>query len=144
MSSYKGTQGEQIFSDIMSRQGYVVENVVDDPIYQRQDIDFIITSPTTHQTKTFEVKYDYCVNKTGNLYLEIINAHSEGGCGWWEFCKADYLAYGDAHSRTFYIFSLLELRERVETLPKRYGQCKQDSVGLLVPLSAVKDLYKTL
>ena len=144
MSSYKGTQGEQIFSDIMSRQGYVVENVVDNPIYQRQDIDFIITSPATNLTKTFEVKYDYCVNKTGNLYLELVNTHSEGGCGWWEFCKADYLAYGDAHSRQFYIFSLLELRERVETLPKRYGQCGQDSIGLLVPLRQVQDLYKTL
>jgi hypothetical protein len=50
------------------------------------DIDFIVTSPTTGETKTFEVKWDSRINKTGNLFLEIMSKYSKGCKGWFEFC----------------------------------------------------------
>jgi hypothetical protein len=65
------------------------------------------------------VKWDSRINKTGNLYLELTSIYSEGGYGWFEFCKADYIAYGDAVSGTFYIIPLLELKDRVKQMPKR-------------------------
>jgi hypothetical protein len=72
--------------------------------------DLLITSPTTGITKTVEVKYDYRIHETNNLYLEIINMNSIGGCGWYDFTKADYVAYGDAINKKFYIYSMDALR----------------------------------
>lgn len=69
----------------MSARGYSVEDVSNNPDYWHKDIDFIITSPTG-AVKTFEVKWDGCINRTGNLYLELTNIHSRGGKGWFNFC----------------------------------------------------------
>ena len=91
-----GKQGESLFKQIMVGRGYTVRDVSNNPEYWYKDIDFIITSPTTGQTKTFEVKWDSRINHTGNLYLELSNIHSQGGKGWFKFCQADMLVYGDA------------------------------------------------
>lgn len=103
----------------MESRDYIVEDVSGNKEYWDIDVDFIITSPTSGLTKTFEIKFDSKINKTGNLYLEIANIHSKGGKGWFEFCQADYLAYGDAANGIFYIIPLLELREIVKKLHPR-------------------------
>lgn len=141
-----GKYGEQLFSQLMKEQGYEVEDVSGNPEYWPLDIDFVIKSPTSGLTKTFEVKFDGRINKTGNLYLELTNIHSKqwNGGGWFEHCEADYLAYGDAVSRTYYIIPLLELKKRVDQLPNRYAKCGYDSTGLLVSLDDIKDLIKIL
>lgn len=139
-----GRQGEQMFQQIMKDRGYAVEDVSGNQEYWDKDIDFIITSSTSGQVKTFEVKWDSRINKTGNLYLEIANIHSKGSRGWFEFCQADYLAYGDAANGTFYIISLLELREKVKRLPKRQANCGYDSIGLLVSLKDITDITEIL
>ena len=139
-----GKQGEKLFQQQMQNKGYKVEDVSNNSDYWNKDIDFIVTSPTTGAVKTFEVKWDSKLNKTGNLYLELVNVNSKGGCGWFEFCQADYLAYGDATTQTFYIIPLLELREKVQHMPKRLAQCGNDSIGQLVALSSLKNIYKTL
>lgn len=104
-----GKYGERLFRNTMEQLGYKVEDTTNNPEYYEKDIDFIITSPFSGKVKTFEVKWDDCINRTGNLYLEVENINSKGGRGWYEFCKADFLAYGDSRSRTFYIIPLLEL-----------------------------------
>lgn len=139
-----GKQGENLFKQIMESRNYKVEDVSGNEEYWNKDIDFIVTSSTTGTIKTFEVKWDSKINKTGNLYLEIANIHSKGGKGWFEFCQADYVAYGDALNGTFYIISLLELRERVKRLPKRQVNCGTDSIGLLVSLKDIDDIVEVL
>lgn len=139
-----GKQGELLFQQIMEQKGYKVVDVSGNPQYWDKDIDFIVTSPTSGEVKTFEVKWDYRINKTGNLYLEVANSHSKDAQGWYNFCEADFVAYGDAHSRTFYIFPLLELKEKVNKLHKNYGQCGKDSIGLLICLKDVEDIYSIL
>ena len=99
------------------------------PDYWYRDIDFIITSPFSGETKTFEVKFDSCISRTGNLYLELTNIHSKGGKGWFNFCEADYIAYGDAQNRIFYIIPLLELKKRAKEIPFRRRSCGSDSTG---------------
>jgi hypothetical protein len=94
----------------MREKGYIVYDASLDPHYWDKDIDFVITSPTSGLTKGFEVKWDTKINKTRNLYLELTNVHSKGGRGWFEFCEADYIAYGDAIAQTFYVIPLLELK----------------------------------
>lgn len=139
-----GKQGEQLFRQKMLNGNYTVEDVSNNPDYWDKDIDFIVTSSTTGLTKTFEVKWDSRINKTGNLYLELVNIHSKGTKGWFNFCQADYLAYGDAVTQIFYVISLEELRERVKKLPKRTAQCGNDSIGQLISLKDISDLIKIL
>lgn len=128
----------------MEARGYDVVDVSANPEYWYKDIDFIITSPTSGETKTFEVKWDSKINTTGNLYLERTSINSKGGKGWFEFCQADYLAYGDAVSGQFYIIPLLELRERADTIPYRHAQCGYESTGQLVSLKSIEDMIYLL
>lgn len=142
--SNNGKLGENLFKQIMIDRGYAVQDVSSNSLYWEKDIDFIVTSPTSGLTKSFEIKWDSRINKTGNLYLELSNIHSKGGKGWFEFCEADCLAYGDATTRLFYIIYLSELRDRVNCLPQRYAHCGYDSTGLLVSLSDIADITHVL
>ena len=139
-----GRIGEQLFQQQMESKGYVVQDVSANEQYFGKDIDFIVTSPTSGLTKTFEIKFDTRINRTGNLYLEFVNKNSENCRGWFEFCKADYLAYGNAATNTFLIISMQELRERVKRLPQRIAFCGDDSAGYLVHMNQIKDLIQTL
>lgn len=136
-SNQIGRQGEQLFKQLMELQGYKVEDVTNNSSYWNKDIDFIVTSPYTNEVKTFEVKTDTRINETGNLYLELEAIHSKGGKGWFEFCQADYLAYGDANQNFFYVIPMAELRKAAAKLPYREAKCGQDSLGQLV---AIKDI----
>ena len=140
----KGKQGERLFQQIMESRNYAVQDVSGDPDYWYKDIDFIVTSPTSNLTKTFEVKYDSRIHSTGNLYLELTNIHSRGGKGWFEFCEADYLVYGDAINNIFYVIPVQELREKVKMLPARSARCGYDSTGLLVSLKDIADITQIL
>ena len=142
--SNNGKQGERLFSEAMQARGYDVVDVSGNPEYWYKDIDFIITSPTSGQTKTFEVKWDTRINRTGNLYLERTSSFTKQpgieGQGWFEWCEADYLAYGDAVSGQFYIIPMNKLRWYADNLPYRSAQCGQDSTGQLVSLSDIADI----
>lgn len=138
-----GNLGEQVFSYKMREAGYTIQNVSADPSYWDVDTDFIVTSPSGN-TRTFEVKYDTRISQTGNLYLELFNIHSKGGLGWFQFCQADFLAYGDATSKVFYIIPMEKLRERAQKLPQRMTNCGTDSIGQLINLRDITDITKTI
>ena len=129
---------------MMEARGYVVKDVSFSSDYWSKDIDFIITSPTTGIIKSFEVKWDSRINQTGNLYLELANIHSQGGKGWYKFCEADYLVYGDAMSKVFYVIEMEELRARVNGLPQKITGCGYDSTGLLISLGDISDIITVL
>ena len=139
-----GKQGEALFAQIMTERGYSVKDVSGCSDYWYKDIDFIITSPTTQQVKSFEVKWDSRIHQTGNLYLELTNIHSAGGRGWFQFCEADFLAYGDACAQVFYIIPLDKLREKVAAKPQRHANCGTDSIGILINLRDITDILYIL
>lgn len=139
-----GRQGELLFAQTMRDGGYAVVDVSGNPDYWYKDIDFIITSPITNNTRTFEVKWDSRIGQTGNLYLELTNIHSKGGKGWFEFSEADYVAYGDANARIFYVIPLLDLKQRITKLPQKIVNCGYDSTGLLVNLRDIADITKVI
>ena len=139
-----GKQGERLFQQIMEEKGYKVQDVSANPQYWDKDIDFIVTSSTSGLERTFEIKWDNLICKTNNLYLELTNIHSKGGKGWFNFCQADYLAYGDSQNGCFYVVSLLELRERAAKAAYRRASCGQDSTGMLVSLNDISDITKKL
>ena len=140
-----GKQGEQLFAQLMETKGYTVQNVSANPDYYYKG-DFIVTSPTSGLTKIFECKFDTRINKTGNLYLEIRNKNSKAkdGLGWYEWCGADYLAYGNAQAKKFFIIPMDKLKERVEELPKRVAFCGDDSCGYLININQIIDLVEVL
>ena len=142
--SNNGKQGEKLFKQRMIEQGYIVYDASLDPQYWDKDIDFVIHSPATGLTKGFEVKWDTKINKTKNLYLELTNVNSKGGKGWFEFCEADYIAYGDAIAQVFYVIPLLELKWLIKKLPQRIVSCGDDSTGLLVSLHDIADIARVL
>lgn len=139
-----GKQGEQLFKQIMQNRNYQVEDVSNNPSYWNKDIDIILTSSTTGLTKTFEVKFDERINKTGNLFIEMINPRSEGMLGWFEFIEADYLAYGDAISKQFYIIDVEYLKDFMSEKKRNYEYkiCSDGAEGYLVPLKRIQ--YQTL
>lgn len=139
-----GKQGELLFSQIMQGKGYEIKDVSNNPDYWYKDIDFILTSPTSGLTKTFEVKWDTRISKTGNLYLEFSNRHSKDCKGWFEFCEADYLAYGNAKANKFFVIPMDQLRERLANIPKRIAFCGNDSAGYLVHISQIIDIAEVL
>lgn len=141
--SNSGRQGELIFSHKMREAGYLVEDVSGDPNYFDKDIDFFCINPKTEAARAFEVKWDTRIHQTGNLYLEISNVHSKGGNGWFNFTQADFLAYGDAASKVFYIIDMEKLRERAQKLPQRMTNCGTDSIGQLVNLRDIRDIILT-
>ena len=144
MAANNGKIGEQLFQQMMESRGYVVKDVSFSSDYWSKDIDFIVTSPTTGAVQAFEVKWDSRISQTGNLFLELTNIYSKGGKGWFKFCEADYLAYGDAVSRLFYIIPMKELRARVSELPQRIVNCGDDSTGLLISLGDLSDIIAVL
>lgn len=139
-----GKAGELLFKQIMIDKGYTVNDVTNTPDYWKQDIDFICLSPTTGLVKSFEVKWDDCIANTNNLFLEIYNPRSQNGLGWFEFCKADYLAYGDSKNKVFYIIPMPELRQRVASVPFGIAKTADDVEGILVPIGQIKDIVMAL
>lgn len=105
--------GEWELKATLRNHGYSVEDVSDNPNYWYKDIDLIVTNNETGQVSSIEVKWDRRIAATGNLYIEFANPRSKGGKGWFEFCEADLLAYGDAVNKVFYIIKVSELKKFV-------------------------------
>lgn len=93
--------GEMEFKLKAQKLGYTLEYVGDDPDFWTVDIDFIVNEETT-----VEVKWDSWIDKTGNLFIETANPRSQGGLGWYKFCQADWLAYGNSQRNEFYMIKM--------------------------------------
>lgn len=132
-------EGEYQVKWLLREHGYIVKDVSEDPAYWEQDIDLIATSVFTQETVTIEVKWDKHLSQTGNLFIELENPRSRSGIGWFEFCLADYLAYGDAVNGIFYFMKLSDLKnyiyESKEDLRQRSSW--DGSVGYVIPVSDV-------
>ena len=137
--------GERELKQALRAQGYKVRDVSDNSCYWSKDIDLIVTNTATGKITNVEVKWDYYIANTGNLFIELSNPRSKGGNGWFKFCEADALAYGDAHNKVFYTFDFPQLREFINEHKKEFN-CRttaDGSYGYLVPLALVKHLVKS-
>lgn len=126
--------GEWELKKYFREHGWKVTDVSEDPKYWNKDIDLIIERDGYRWT--IEVKYDHVLHRSGNLFIEHTNPRSISGNGWYHFCKADFLFYGDAHTNTFYCMGMEALREYIEehkdTL-KQKGTADR-SYGWILPL----------
>lgn len=129
--------GEYELKKALRNSGYTVKDVSDNPNYWTKDIDLIAFNETTGSLTSLEVKWDNRIAQTGNMYVEIENPRSWNGLGWFRFCEADMLAYGDAINGIFYFIEVAALKEYIKEkqtkLEKR--MCADGAYGYLVPIA---------
>lgn len=142
----KRTPGEYELQWALREHGYYVDDVSSDPAYWIQDIDLLIEPifPLIGEdvVTSIEVKWDSRIAVTGNLFIELENPRSKGGMGWFEFCKADYLAYGDARNRIFYFIKMNDLKNYIYESKKdlRARSTWDGSYGYIIPLNNISAL----
>lgn len=109
----KGKSGEAIVAAWLQKRGNKVKDVSDDREYQRRDIDLVITNKDG-DTLTIEVKTDYKLHKSGNLFFES-TYHKDWGDtpGWYDYCEADYIVFFDVIENKLYIYNFSLGREYV-------------------------------
>lgn len=126
--------GEYEVKKYLREHGYKVIDVSDDARYWHKDIDLLVERQGKHCS--IEVKYDKQLHFTGNCFIEIANPRSKGGKGWFEFCEADWLFYGNGMTDIFYCMRLDELRAFIEKNKNdlKLRSSHDDSRGYLLPI----------
>ena len=141
-----GALGEEKVKQALTRLGHTVTNTSIE--LQMKDIDFICCNRKNQQT-TLEVKSDFRVNDTGNVYIEISNMNNKrnGYKGWYYYCEAEHLGVVEPQANVCHIFQMNELREIINDNSFRTATCNGgETKGTLVPLSDIKkmDTYFSL
>lgn len=135
--------GEWELKKYLRAHGAEVEDVSNNPNYWKKDIDLIADGIN------IEVKWDGVLAATGNMYIETCSDTVKNKPGWFNFCQADKLYYGDAQNKIFYIFDFPQLKEYVEAHKAEFKERSardrnKYSLGWLVPIGDLKDLYTTI
>lgn len=86
-----------------------MEDTTLNPDFWSKDIDFIARKG--NEEITVEVKWDSLISSSGNMFIETITDIDKGKKGWFEFCQAEYLYYGDSNNELFYVFKMDDLRQ---------------------------------
>lgn len=141
--------GEYELKRYLRDKGHKVLDVTDNPSYWKKDIDFIVDG-----VETVEVKWDNRLADTGNLFIETYSDIHQRKEGWYKFCEAEMLYYGDAQNKVFFIFNFEELKAHIEAHKVEYKTAtaadydkdgiKKWSEGYLVPMDTLSGLYDTL
>lgn len=140
--------GELRAYNYLQANGWNVQDVTANPEYWNKDIDFVVSSEA--ESFTVEVKWDNRISATGNMFIETVTDLDRCKEGWFSFCLADYIYYGDSVNQLFYVFKTNDLREFVsnhimeERKAADYnyrGVLKKVSQGMLVPIKEFSQSY---
>lgn len=140
--------GELRAYNYLQANGWIVEDVTQNQDYWDKDIDFVAHSGDTRLT--IEVKWDSRIAQTGNMFIETITDLDRSKGGWFSFCMADYIYYGDSINQLFYVFKTQDLRnfvsshmmeERKAADYNTRGGVKKVSQGMLVPIKEFSQSY---
>lgn len=138
----RGKQGETIVKSILQSMDYEVQDVTNDPEYQKIDVDFIVGSHQTGDAMLCEVKSDWRMADTGNICLEI--RHVDGKrLGWFSYTKAEILFFVDMKSRVIYLFKTSDIKEVTYKLineKKIQSFISGNYYCYLLPLAEIKHL----
>lgn len=86
-----------------------MEDTTLNPEFWSKDIDFIARKG--NEEITVEVKWDSLISSSGNMFIETITDIDKGKQGWFKFCQAEYLYYGDSNNNLFYVLKMDDLRQ---------------------------------
>ena len=140
--------GEIRAYDYLTSQGWTIEDLTSCPQYFDKDIDFLLQKDD--EEHTIEVKWDSRIAETGNMFIETVTDLDKCKAGWFEFCQAEYIFYGDSHNELFYVFKTDDLRDFVShnTMEERKaadysfcGKVKKVSQGMIVPIEPFSTKY---
>lgn len=122
-----GKSGEAVVADWFRNRGNYVQDVSNDKNYWSKDIDFIITNKNG-DVFTVEVKTDYNMSKSGNLFFEGVYYKETGDrLGWFYYCQADYVVFYDVNRNKLFVYDFANGREFVrEAAEDRYFYNKDD------------------
>lgn len=141
--------GEQKAIEYLTNNEWNVTDVTSCEEYYGQDIDLFIYKHG--QKHSIEVKWDSRIAETGNMFIETITDIDKNKDGWFNFCCADFIFYGDSCNELFYVFSFTDLQDYVKhhSMEQRkapdmnsYGKVKKVSQGFLVPIDDFRNNYK--
>lgn len=140
--------GELKAIEDLVKKGYTVQDTSNNPSYYGKDID--ILASRNGKTIAVEVKWDNRIHSTGNMFVEFLTDRELLKDGWFKFCCADLIYYGDSHNSLFYVLSLDDLKQYVELNDPQQrkaadtnsnGVIKKVSEGYLVPIEDFKKQY---
>ena len=140
--------GELRAYNYLQDNGWTVQDVTHNENYWNKDIDLIIEKD--NRLFTIEVKWDSRISKTGNMFIETFADLDNCKDGWFNYCKADYIYYGDSINQLFYVFKTQDLRsfvsnhlmeERKAADYNSRGMLKKVSQGMLVPIKEFSQSY---
>lgn len=140
--------GELRAYNYFQSNGWDIQDVTMNQKYWNKDIDFIVSNGS--QSLTIEVKWDSRISSTGNMFIETLTDLDKGKQGWFSFCQADYIYYGDSVNQLFYVFKTDDLRRFVSShmMQERKaadynyrGILKKVSQGMLVPIKEFSQSY---
>lgn len=140
--------GELRVYNYLQDNGWNVQDVTHEESYFDKDIDLIARKENL--CLTIEVKWDSRICQTGNMFIETITDLDRSKAGWFLFCQAEYIYYGDSVNQLFYVFKTDDLRNYVSThLTENRraadynsrGVLKKVSQGMLVPIKDFSQCY---
>lgn len=133
----RGKVGERIFSDIVEARGWTLEDLSNDKTYQKQGVDFF--AKKENQQLMIDVKTDYVMYKTGNIFLELQDGPRDG---WAKKTIADLIFYIDYNSNRVYILGWNSCAARIGEL-RKVSFNNQDGIhmiGALLPIDKLDEL----
>ena len=143
-------QGEMAAHDYLVSQGWKVKDLTQCEAFFSKDIDFLIIRG--QEQHYIEVKWDNWIHQTGNMFIETTTDLDFNKDGWFKFCRAEFIFYGDARQKLFYVYRLDDLKayiqEVYDSLQARKaadynsrGQLRKVSQGLLVSIDDFRQKY---
>lgn len=139
---------ERIQSAILDKNFEKQHFILPTPLeLDKKGIDRVFVSRETYEPMTVEYKNDFRASETGNAFIEVCSVHKEEceKLGWAHTCNAEFLVYHVVGDATAYIVDTQLLAQKVDAWRKLYREAKSfnpgyHSVGILVPLSEIKDI----
>lgn len=146
----KGKQGEVLVQRYLEAHNWKVINLTNCKDFFSKDIDFLIQKE--NEKHYIEVKFDYRIADTGNMFIEISTDLDNKKDGWFKFTQAEFIWYGDKQNNLFYVFLLADLKkyiqEQEKILPTRKAadydenqHIRKVSQGYLVSIDNFRENY---
>ena len=133
----RGKVGERIFANIVADKGYEILDLSNDKTYQKKGVDFRIKNE--NQQLLIDVKTDYIMYKTGNIFLELQDGPR---VGWAKKTIADLIFYIDYNSNMVYVLEWSSCAAKIDEL-RKVAFSNQDGismVGALLPVDRLDEL----
>ena len=145
-------EGETLAKQCLEKNGFTVIDRSDQPEYWAKDID--ITAEKKGFSAEIEVKWDNWISKTGTMFLELLTNIQENKQGWANYTEADFIFYGDAKNKLFYVFGADDMRKYLREHKEDYqlkiandynsfdGSIRKQSLGAIVPIGLFRQKVK--